>query len=169
MTQPEVTWAFQICKVKIKSFKAFIFYPGLKGFVGLSYFQVPKVYFLSVHDVENRGVTDVIDGRSSRMRGLVWLRVAVSAYWSALPEHASKVRRWQFVGGEKNKYSAMFTVAQHLTFVNMPVLTPTVPSSLPETCCFLRPKFNLLERLGNWILKRWAGGRGAWIEKCARS
>lgn len=72
-------------------------------------------------------------------------------------------------GVKKNKYSAMFTVAQHLTFVNMPVLTPTVPSSLPETCCFLRPKFNLLERLGNWILKRWAGGRGAWIEKCARS
>lgn len=28
----------------------------------------------------------------------------------------------------------------------MPLLTLTVPSSLPETCCFLRPKFTLLER-----------------------
>lgn len=41
---------------------------------------------------------------------------------------------------------------QHFTFVNMPLLTPTIPSSLPETCCFLRPKFTLLEMEG--------GGRG---------
>lgn len=33
-------------------------------------------------------------------------------------------------------------------FVNMPLLTLTIPCSHPETCCFLRPKFTLLESEG---------------------
>lgn len=33
-------------------------------------------------------------------------------------------------------------------FVNMPLLTLTIPCSHPETCCFLRPKFTFLEREG---------------------
>lgn len=55
---------------------------------------------------------------------------------------------------KKRKDSALFSVVQHFTFVNMPVLTPTVTSSLPETCCFLRPKFTLLEGGGGGF-KEW--------------
>lgn len=33
---------------------------------------------------------------------------------------------------KKKRYdSALFSVVQHFTFVNMPLLTPTLPSSLP--------------------------------------
>lgn len=44
--------------------------------------------------------------------------------------------------------NTLFSVVQHSAFVNMPVFTPTMTSSLPETCCFLRPKFTLLEGEG---------------------
>lgn len=69
----------------------------------------------------------------------VWLRVTVRAHGSGLSvEHASTV-------GELKRF--LFSVVQYFTFVNMPSLTLTMPS-LPETCCFLRPKFTLLEGCG---------------------
>lgn len=36
----------------------------------------------------------------------------------------------------------------------MPLFTPIIPSSRPKACCFLRPKFTLLERGGG------GGGEG---------
>lgn len=89
----------------------------------------------------------------------VWLRVAGSGSPGEQARAGEQVRScWHFVEEKKKKNSETCercpSVAQHFTFANMPSSSPTMSRSLPETCCFLRPKFVLLER-------EEGGGRGS--------
>ena len=54
-------------------------------------FGVPKVYFLLIREVENRG--EINRRRWRRDRGFIWLRVTIRACCSGLRvEHVSEVK-----------------------------------------------------------------------------